>query len=104
MEADDLFVGKSFGEFPTQALNMTLLHYENEIGPTDVAFGDTNASIGLGSGGANGITGKAFVNFFGSKAAPTVAAAHEQNLKCFVQKEDCPSECRLCQWKTKKLK
>lgn len=89
MEADDLLACNRFGKFFTQTFDVPLLHHEYEIGPTDVAFGDTNAGIGFSSCRTNGMAGKAFVNFLSSKTAPTISAADEENFKCFVQKGNC---------------
>ena len=77
VETNNPFALQGFGKLPAQAVQMGLLHAENEVCPAEVPSGDNDPSARLCASGAHLIQRTAREELFGSQTAKLVLATDE---------------------------
>ena len=88
VEADEAFVGQHIAEFGVQALVVAFFHYENHVGPPQVAgrYADARARLGTSRAGLMPIV--AGEDSLGGEAALLIAATDEKEFQGRIAKRN----------------
>src|ERR1043166_4447962 len=49
VKTDNFLAAERFGKFPSQTIHVRLLHAKDQVGPSDMSFGDNDARVRLRS-------------------------------------------------------
>ena len=80
MQRDNTLSAQSLRKLAADAIQMRLLHAEDNVCPADVSLGDNNARLWLSADRADLISRKPLEQLLSGKAAKLVLAAHKKQL------------------------